>query len=68
MNLSYLKWMLEHSFPIILLGQKVGIFTTENTLLQEKMLISVVKPIMVKEISTILPIEEAAVTLSKFTL
>lgn len=53
---------------IIVLGQKEGIFSNENTLLQEKILISVVNPIMVKEISSVIPIDEAAIALSKFAL
>ncbi|MCP1145516.1 TetR/AcrR family transcriptional regulator [Lysinibacillus endophyticus] len=53
---------------LVALGQKEGIFSKENTLIQEKILINTVNPMMVKEVSAILPIEEAAVTLSKFVL
>lgn len=53
---------------LIKLGQVEGIFSPENTYVQEQILINTVNPRLVKEIATVLPLEEAALALSKFVL
>ena len=64
-------WMkkLQHLYKkLIEYGQKEGIFSKENTYVQEMVLMNTVNPLMVKEISAQLPIDKVPQILSEIVL
>ncbi len=60
---------LQHLYKkLIKYGQNEGIFSKENTYVQEMILMNTVNPLMVKEISAHLPIEKVPQILSEIVL